>query len=98
MDKEASGLNTDGGKPTAPQSEVEVSAGAAEDSANIPTGPKGSEIIRSLKFSGFGVKDCRCVASYLVNVGEAFFVCPYCGKRWRQVPNGPDDFDWEEIQ
>lgn len=38
-----------------------------------------------------------CKHSEVVYVREDIQQCTACGSHWRMVPNGPDDFDWDEI-
>ena len=39
--------------------------------------------------------DCNCDNKQFYDDGMT--ICINCGRKYRMVPNGPDDYEWEEV-
>jgi hypothetical protein len=42
--------------------------------------------------------DCLCPINSLLEIEPNVWGCPTCPSLYRQISNGPDDYDWERIE
>ena len=44
--------------------------------------------------------DCNCDTKMFIpsKIKENLFQCVHCSRQYYQIPDGPDDFTWEEVE